>query len=173
MVSKLQETILCGTRRDAQLNPLYALLKKNFSTKFPAEMNSNNAKKYSKATACVVQKCQICDQDFQSFFLFRDHKWKEHGAQRGSAAQSADVAKNMGYSDQKSLKEELKTCKHFLVDIEMENGRHRVYNFVKDTLDPKYLLEKLWVVFDSLKYAAKLNAAFGLLLKNVEDGSCR
>ena len=54
----------------------------------------------------------------------------------------------------------------------MENGRHRVYNFAVDTLDRKYLLEKLDVVFDSLKCAAKLIVAFGFVLKNVE-GNCR
>ena len=70
-------------------------------------------------------------------------------------------------------KEELKTCKHFLMDSEMENGRHRVYNFAMDTLDPKCLLENLDIVFDCLKGVAKLNVAFGFVLKYVEDGSCR
>ena len=75
--------------------------------------------------------------------------------------------------DDKSLKEELGTCKQFLVDSEMENGRHRVYNFAVDILDTKYLLEKLDVALVSPKYAAKLNVAFGFVLKNVEDASCR
>ena len=55
----------------------------------------------------------------------------------------------------------------------MENGRHRVYNFAVDTLDRKDLLEKLDVVFDSLKCAAELIVAFGFVLKNVEEGNCR
>ena len=42
-----------------------------------------------------------------------------------------------------------------------------------DTLEPKYLLEKLDVVFSSLKCAAKLNVAIGFLFKTVEEGSCR
>ena len=42
--------------------------------------------------------------------------------------------------DDISPKEELETCKHFLVDSEIGNGRHRVYNFAMETLDPKYLL---------------------------------
>ena len=42
-----------------------------------------------------------------------------------------------------------------------------------DTLDPKKLLEKLAFVLASLKCAAKLNVAFGCVLKNVEDGCCR
>ena len=42
-----------------------------------------------------------------------------------------------------------------------------------DTLEPKELLEILGVVFDSLKCAAKLNVAFGFVLKDLKDGSCR
>ena len=53
----------------------------------------------------------------------------------------------------------------------MENWRHKVYNFAMDTLNPKYLLEKLDVVFDFVKRVATLNVALGFVLKNVEDGS--
>ena len=79
----------------------------------------------------------------------------------------------MGKNEDNSLKEVLETRKGFLVDNESENGRHRVYNFVMDTLDPKSLLEKLDNMFDSLKSAAKLNVAFGFVLKNVDDWTCR
>ena len=40
-------------------------------------------------------------------------------------------------------------------------------------MDPKYLLEKLDVVFDSLKCAANPNVAIGFVLKTVEDGRFR
>ena len=42
-----------------------------------------------------------------------------------------------------------------------------------ETLNPKQLLEKINVVFDRLKCAAKLNIAFEFVLKNVEEGGCR
>ena len=103
----------------------------------------------------------------------REYKRKEHEAQRGSRAQNDDVAHVIGDVDEASLKGEMETCKHFLVDTEMENGRHRVYNFAMDTLDPKHLLAKLDAVFDGLKCAAKLNVAFGFVLGKVEEGSCR
>ena len=61
----------------------------------------------------------------------------------------------------------------FLVDSGLENRSHRVFNFAMDTVDLNYLLEKLDVVFDSLNCAAKLKVAFGFVLENVEDGSCR
>ena len=36
-----------------------------------------------------------------------------------------------------------------------------------------FLNMKLDTVFEKFKFAAKLNVAFGLVLRNVEDGSCR
>ena len=111
--------------------------------------------------------------DFRSFSFLREHKRTEHGTKTGSGAQIVDVTQLMGEVDDKNLKMEPQTCKHFLVDSEMESGRHRVYKFAMDASDPKYLLEKLDVVFDSLKRAAKLTVALGFPLKNVEDGSFR
>ena len=139
----------------------------NFSTKSRVEKIYHIAKKH------IVHKCNLSDKDFHSFYNLREHKWKEIGAQRSSGARTVDVAHVMGDVDDKGLKEELKTFKHFLVDSEMENGLQKVYNSAMDTLDPKYQLDKLDFVFHSLKYAAKLNVAFGFKLKNVEDGSCR
>ena len=95
----------------------------------------------------------------------REHKRKEHGEQRNSRAQNVHVASVKGDVDDNSLKEELEKCKHFLVDSDMEKGRHRVYNFTVDNVDPKYLLEKPDVVFDNLKSASKLNVAFDFVLK--------
>ena len=100
-------------------------------------------------------------------------KWKEHGARRYSGAQSVDVLQLIWDNDDNSLKEKIKLCKYFLEDTETESGRHRVYNFAMEILDPKQLSEKLDVVFDNLKCEAKLKVAFGFVFKNVEDGSCR
>ena len=115
----------------------------------------------------------MCDKEFHSFYNLRDYKRKEHGAQRGSGAQYVDIAHVMRDVDDNSLKIELESCKHFLVDSEMQNGKQRVYTFPTGNLDPKCLLEKLNVVFNSLKGAVKVTLAFGFVLKNVEDGSCR
>ena len=79
----------------------------------------------------------------------------------------------MGDDDDQSLKEELESCKHFLTDTEMENGRHRVFNIAMSSFDMSLLNDKLDYVFKELKCAAKVKLAFGFDLKNVEDGSCR
>ena len=67
----------------------------------------------------------------------------------------------------------MESCKHVLTDTEMDNGRHRVFNFAMSSFDMALLNDKLDCVFKELKCAAKVNLAFGFVLKNFEDGSCR
>ena len=74
--------------------------------------------------------------------------------------------------DENCLKEEIAKCKHFSLGSEMENRRHKVFDFVMDPLNPKKLLETLAVEFDSLKCATKLNVILGFVLNNSENGSC-
>ena len=74
----------------------------------------------------------------------------------------------MGDVDGKSLSKELETCRHILMDSEMENRRHGVYNVAMETLASNCLLEKLYVVFDSLKCVATLNVTFGCAFKKRE-----
>ena len=78
----------------------------------------------------------------------------------------------MGAIGDQSLREQLESCKHFLADTEIENGRHRVCNFAMSSFDVSLLNDKLDYVFKELKCAAKGNLAFGFVLKNIEDGSC-
>ena len=80
---------------------------------------------------------------------------------------------NLLEDDDADLTEELQACQHFLVDSELEKGRHRVFNFAMSTFDNSLINKKLDLVFNGLKSAAKVNLAFGFVLKNVEDGSCR
>ena len=79
----------------------------------------------------------------------------------------------MGAVDDQSLRQELESCKHFLSDTEMENGRHRVFNFAMSSFDVSLLNDRLDYVFKKLKCAAKGNLAFGFVLKNIEDRMCR
>ena len=79
----------------------------------------------------------------------------------------------MGHVNDQSSREKLESCKHFLTDTEIENGRHRVFNFAMSSFDMSVLNDKLDYVFKQLKYAAKVNLAFGFVLKNIEDGMYR
>ena len=87
---------------------------------------------------------------------------------------SAEVDVNNVFADNDAdLKEEFKASQHLLVDCELEKGRHCVFNFAMSTFDNALIIKKLDLVFKELKCAAKVNLPFGVLLKNVEDGSCR
>ena len=75
--------------------------------------------------------------------------------------------------DDKSLEEDLQSCRHVLVDSEIQKGRHSVFNLVVNNLTARVIDEKLYRVLDNLKCAAKLNVALGFILKNIEDGKFR
>ena len=79
----------------------------------------------------------------------------------------------VGDFDDQSLREQLESCKYFLTDTEMENGRHRVFNFAMSSFDISLLNDKLDYVFQEVKCAAKVNFAIRFVLKNIEDGMCR
>ena len=108
----------------------------NFSTKSRAEMNYHSAKKHSKAPARVVLKCEMCDKDFQSFYFLREHKRKEYGSKGEFKSSKCWCCTSNGKCWWQKLVKEVETCKYTLVNSEMENGRHRVYNFAMGFLNP-------------------------------------
>ena len=91
----------------------------------------------------------------------------------GFGESNIDVEKIVGDVDDQSLREETESCKHFLTDTEMENGRHRVFNFAMSSFDISLLNDKKDYVFKELKCVAKVNLAFGFVLKHLEDRMCR
>ena len=56
------------------------------------------------------------------------------------------------------------------VDTEMENGRHKVFNFQMCKLDTKIIDENFEEVFNKLDSAAKIKIAPGFVLRNIETG---
>ena len=145
----------------------------SFLTLSQDDLNYHVAKKHSVPRPSITYKCKLCHAEFTGYYALRQHKNTQHGKQIGFGANNIDVEDIVGGVDDQSLREELESCKHFLTDTEMENGRHRVFNFAKSSFHMSLLNDKLDYVFKKLKCAAKENLAFGFLLKNVEDGSCR
>ena len=68
------------------------------------------------------------------------------------------------------IEEEHSACQYFLVDTEMKNGRHKVFNFQMSKLDTKKINENLEEVFNQLDSAAKINIALGFVLRKIETG---
>ena len=82
------------------------------------------------------------------------------------------IVEEEGEDDEK-LTEKLSACQHFLVDREMENGRHKLFNFQMSKLDTKKINEKLEEVFNKLDSAAKINIAPDFFLRIIETGNYR
>ena len=144
-----------------------------FSTKSRDNLNYQIAKKHSVPRLSITYKCKLCHAEFTAFHVLRQHQNTQQGTQIGFGAKNIDVGKLVGDVDDQILREELESCQHFLTDTEMENGRHRVFNFAMSSFDMTLLNNKQDYVFKELKCAAKVNLAIGFVLRNVEDGSCR
>ena len=145
----------------------------NFSTKSRDDLNYHIAKKHSVPRPSITYKCKLYHAEFSGSYALRQHKNTQHGTQIGFGANNIDVEEILRDVDDQSLREELESCKHFLTDTELENGRHRVFNFAMSSFDMSLLNDKLDYVFKELEGAAKVNLAFGFVLKNIEDGMCR
>ena len=70
--------------------------------------------------------CKLCHAEFPGFYALRQHKNTQHGTQIGFRANNIDLEDIVVAVDGQSFREELDSCKHFLTDSEMENGRHSI-----------------------------------------------
>ena len=152
---------------------LYCTQCPNFSTLSQDDLNYNIAKQHSAAGHSKTYKCNLCHAEFPGFYALRQHKNTQHGKQIGFGASNIDVEDIVGDVDDQSLREELQSCRNFLVDSEIQKGRHSVFNFAVNNLTAQVIEEKLDCVLDKLKCAAKLNLILGFILKNIEDGKFR
>ena len=164
---------LARHKKSCSAGTLYCTQCPNFFTKSRDDLNYHIAKQHSAAGPSKTYKCNLCHAEFPGFYALRQHKNTQHGTQIGLGASNIDVEDILGDADDQSLREELQSCKHFLVDSEMQKGRHSVFNFTVNNLTAQVIEEKLDRVLDKLKCVAKLNLALGFILKNIEDGTFR
>ena len=136
---------------------LYCPNVSNFSTKSRDDINYHIAKQRSAAGPSITYKCKLCHAEFPGFYASRQHKDTQHGTQIEFGASNIDMEDIVGDVDDQSLREELESCRHFLVDSEKQKGRHSVSNFAVNNLTAHVIEEKLDRVLDKLKCVAKLN----------------
>ena len=132
------------------------------------DLNYHIVKQHSAAGPSKTYKCNLCHAEFPGFFALRQHKNTQHGKQIGFGASNIDVEDIVGDVNDQSLRVELQSCRHFLVDSEIQKGRYSVFNFAVNNLTAQVIEEKLDRVLDK-----KLNLALGFILKNIEDGKFR
>ena len=171
VIPQLPSLILLVTRRDVQLEHCIVPSVLVSSQKSQKQLNYHFAKRHSVPNPARTFKSKFCYQEFPGFYALRQHKNIQHGFLFKRAIVDADDIINE--NDDANLKEELRSCQHFPVDFELERARHKVFNFAIENLDAKTVHEKLDHFFKNLKCAAKVNLAFGLNLRNIEDGGFR
>ena len=121
-----------------------------FSTKSQNDLNYLFAKKPRTPKLNITFKCKLCYAEFPGFHALGQHKNTQYGPQMGFGASNIDVKDIVGDVDDQSLREELESCKHFLTHTEMENGRHRVFNFAMPSFDISLPNDNLDYVFKEL-----------------------
>ena len=93
--------------------------------------------------------------------------------QIGSGTKDVDVEQIVRDVDDHRLREELRSCQRFLVDSELKRARNKVFNYAIENLNAENANRKLDQFFNNSKSAAKVNLAFGFILRNIEDGGFR
>ena len=136
------------------------------------QMNFHTSKKHVKSTPKST-KCVSCEKEFSSYYLLQQHRKIDHGLNARKMSESvADLNKILeNEEDSDQLRDELNACQHLLTDTEMENGRHKVINFLLLKLDSNLFNEKLDQVFEKLDCAAKNTIALGFVLRNIKTGN--
>ena len=171
--TQVTRNIIVRHKKRCSAGTLYCNQFPNFSTLSQDDLIYLFAKKHRVPRPSITYKCKLCHAEFPGSYALRRHKNTQHGTQLGFGANKIGVEDIVGFVDDRGLREELESCKHFLTDFEIKNGRRRLFSFAMSSFDMSLLNDKLDYVFKELKCAAKVNVAFGFVQKNIQDGMCR
>ena len=160
-------------KKRCSVGTLYCTQCPNFSTQSQSDLKYDFARKHSAQKPYATFKSKLCYQGIPGFYALRQHRNIQHGMQIGSETRDVDVEHIVGGVEYHRLREELHSYQHFLVDSELERARHKVLIYAVETLNETIVNEKLDHFFNNLICAAKVNLAFGFILKNIEDGGFR
>ena len=160
-------------KKRCSVGTLYCTQCPNFSTKSQNDLNYHVAKKNSTPKSDITFQCKLCFQEFPGFYALRQHRNTQHGMQIGSKTRDVDVEHIVGVVEDQRLREELRSCQRFLVDSKLERAKHKVFNYAAETLNETIVNEILDHFLNNLKYAAKMNLSFGVILKVIIDGGFR
>ena len=155
--TSVTKKILSRHKSSCSGGTLYCTNCPNFSTTSRHDLNYHIAKKHSAAGPKNNRTCKECSIGFPSFYSLRHHKQRYHTAETTSSREKADMQSLADEGVDKSLEEEIQSCRPFLVDFEIKRGRHSVFNFVVNNLTAQVIEEKLDRVLDNLKCAEKPN----------------
>ena len=140
MASLIQKKVTCenfGTqttrnnivrhKKRCSAGTLYCTQCPIFSTKSQDDLNDHIAKKHSAPKPAVTFKCKLCYQEFPGFYALRQHRNTQYAMQIGSRTRDVDVELIVGDVEDHRMRDELRSCQHFLVDLDLERARHKVF----------------------------------------------
>ena len=113
---------LARHKENCSAGTLYSTQYPNFSTKSGDDINYHIARQHSAAGPSIQYKCKLCHAEFTGFYALRQHKNTQHGTQIGFGASNFDLEDIVGDADDQSLREDLQSCTHFLVESEKQKG---------------------------------------------------
>ena len=134
---------LARHKKRCSVGTLFCTQCPNFSTKSQNDLNYHIAKKHRAPKFDVTFKCTLCYQEFSGFYASRQHRNTQHGMLFGSRTRDVDVQHIVGEVKDQRLREELRSCQHFLVGSELESARHNVFNYAVETLNERIVNKKL------------------------------
>ena len=120
---------------------LYCPKRPNFPTKSRDDINYHIAKQHSLPRPSITYKRKLFHVELPGFYALCQHKNTQHGTQIGFGASNIDVEDIVGDVDDQSLREEFQSCRHFLVDSDIQKGRHSVFNFAVNNLTAQVIEE--------------------------------
>ena len=85
--------------------------------------------------------------------------------QFGSGTKNVNLEHIVGDVEDHSLREELRSCQHFLVDSELERARHKVFNYAVETHNETIVNEKFDHFFQQFEMCSKSESGFWLHTK--------
>ena len=99
----------------------------NFSTTSQAVLNYYVNKKHPGVRAKSTYKCKFCLEEYSGFHALPKHTRSQHGIPiKISNLDNDTLLEDINDTE---LKEQFNSCKQYLVDSEIEKGRHSVFNF--------------------------------------------
>ena len=136
---------LARLKKSCSAGTLYCTQCPNSFTKSRDDLNYHIAKQHSAAGPSKTYKCKLCHAEILGFYALRQHKNTQHGKQFGFGASNIDVEDIVGDVDDQSLREELQSCRPFLVDSEIQKVGHSLFNFAVNNLTAQVI--ENWIAF--------------------------
>ena len=115
-------------KKSCSVGTLYCTQCPNVSTKSQNDLNYHFAKKHNTPKPDITFKGKLCFEDFPVFYALLQYRNTQHGMQIRSGTREVDVEHIVGDVEDHMLREELRSCQHFLLNSEIDRARHKVFN---------------------------------------------